>query len=55
MGTSKNLRYRFLDVLDDRNLASHTYNQDIAEELVKKIIAVYHGAFATFMQTMDSL
>lgn len=43
----------WLDILDARNLASHTYNKAVAEELVEKIKRKYTAAFHGLLQKIS--
>ena len=42
-------------MIKSRNLTSHTYNKNIADDIVKKITEFYAPAFVEFDQKMDSL
>ena len=45
----------WFDMLLDRNLLSHTYNEETADDLVEDIISNYHSLFVKFSQKMESL
>jgi len=45
----------WLDMILDRNLLSHTYNEDIANDLVNDIINKYSSLFVKFSQKMEIL
>lgn len=45
----------WLDMILDRNLLSHTYNEDVANDLVKDIINTYHPLFVKLSKKMESL
>jgi len=45
----------WMEMLKSRNLSSHTYNTDIAEQIVEKILTLYHTLFLSFEQRMQSL
>ncbi len=40
-------------MIKSRNKTSHTYNQEIADEIYYKILNEYHSAFLTFQQIME--
>lgn len=42
----------WMDMIEKRNLSSHTYNKELAEELVNAIIGGYHAAFLALQQEM---
>ncbi len=44
----------WMDMIEKRNLSSHTYNKELAEELVNAIIGGYHAAFLALQQEMQS-
>ena len=44
----------WMDMVEKRNLSSHTYNKALAEELVNAIINDYHSAFLALQQEMQS-
>jgi len=35
----------WMDMIDKRNLSSHTYNEAVAQAVVKAVVDRYHGAF----------
>ena len=45
----------WLDMIRDRNLASHSYDEETAEELAVVIIGNYYSQLAVFARKMDSL
>jgi len=42
----------WMDMLADRNLTSHTYNEDTAEEVEQRICGRYHGLFLELQEKM---
>ncbi|TAN80864.1 MAG: nucleotidyltransferase [Gallionella sp.] len=44
----------WMDMIEKRNLSSHTYNKALAEELVSAIVGGYHAAFLALQQEMQS-
>jgi len=44
----------WMDMIDKRNLSSHTYNQKLANELVDSILVGYYPAFLGLQQAMHS-
>ena len=44
----------WMDMIEKRNLSSHTYNKGLAEELVNAIVGGYHAAFLALQQEMRS-
>ena len=45
----------WMEMLKSRNQTSHTYNQEIAENIVKLIIKNYHPLFIAFEKHMQNL
>ena len=45
----------WMEMIKSRNQTSHTYNQTVADEIVKKIIELYHACFHAFLNTMERL
>jgi nucleotidyltransferase substrate binding protein (TIGR01987 family) len=45
----------WMDMIKARNLSSHTYNQEIAENLVKDILQHFYAAFNNLAQKMRIL
>lgn len=43
---------RWMDTISDRNITSHNYNQEIANEVANRIISVYKSLFDKFLQVM---
>lgn len=44
----------WMDMIEKRNLSSHTYNKALADELVNAIIGGYYSAFLALQQEMQS-
>lgn len=45
----------WMEMIKSRNLSAHTYNRKVAEEIVGKIVTVYHPLFQTFLNRMKGL
>ena len=45
----------WMDMIKARNLSSHTYNPEVAEEIVENILHRFYPAFATLIQKMGTL
>ena len=45
----------WMDMIKARNLSSHTYNQETAEEVVGKILGRFYPAFEQFSRTFSAL
>jgi nucleotidyltransferase substrate binding protein (TIGR01987 family) len=45
----------WMEMIKSRNLTSHTYNQDIAEEIAKAIAQHYHAAFRRLLEKLEGL
>lgn len=45
----------WMDMIRSRNQASHTYNEETAEDIYGKIIQNYHSVFQSFAETMEVL
>ena len=45
----------WMEMIKSRNLTSHTYNQEIAEEIAQAIIRHYHTAFGLLLTTLEPL
>ena len=45
----------WMDMIKSRNETSHTYNEETAEEIIQKIITIYHPLFLDFLTKMYSL
>ena len=44
---------KWMDMIKSRIKTSHTYNQDIADEIYRKIINEYHIEFIQFQEVME--
>jgi nucleotidyltransferase substrate binding protein (TIGR01987 family) len=45
----------WMDMIKARNLSSHTYNQETAEEIVGKVLEHFYPAFEQFSRTFSEL
>ncbi|HBD9350665.1 TPA: nucleotidyltransferase substrate binding protein [Legionella pneumophila] len=45
----------WMEMIKSRNQTSHTYNQSVADEIVKNIINSYHSSFQAFLEKMQGL
>ena len=43
----------WMDMIGSRNKTSHTYNENTADEIYRKIIKEYYPAFLEFQKTME--
>ena len=43
----------WMEMIKSRNLTSHTYNEETAEEIYNKIIGEFYQAFITFQSKME--
>jgi nucleotidyltransferase substrate binding protein (TIGR01987 family) len=43
----------WMEMIKSRNMTSHTYNEEIADEICEKIISDYHSAFIAFQHEME--
>ncbi len=44
----------WIDMISSRNKTSHTYNEDVSEEIFNKIITEYYSAFVEFRNVMEA-
>jgi len=44
----------WMDMIEKRNLTSHTYNQDVANQVVSAVRAKYHPAFPALVARLES-
>ena len=42
----------WMDMINSRNLTTHTYNEEVVDELTNKIITSYYPAFKEFQINM---
>lgn len=45
----------WMDMIKSRNKTSHTYNEEVADEIFNNIITQYHPEFLTFRDKMETL
>ena len=45
----------WMDMIKDRNLATHSYDEETAQAIITKIIDTYYTQLATFADKMNSL
>lgn len=45
----------WMDMVKSRNLSSHTYNNEVADEIANEVIGTYAGLFESFQVKMQSL
>lgn len=43
----------WMKMIGSRNLSSHTYNNEVADDIVKSILGVYFKLFEDFSEAMD--
>ena len=43
----------WMEMIKNRNLTSHTYNEEISEEIYRNIVDVFYPLFVTFRETME--
>ena len=44
-----------MDMIEARNISSHTYDEETAKKLIERITAIFYGEFITFSEKIDSL
>ena len=45
----------WMEMIKNRNLTSHTYNEEISEEIYKNIVSEFYPLFVTFQETMEAI
>ena len=45
----------WMEIVKGRNLSSHSYDEETAEKLLKKIIEQFYGQFTAFAEKMSTL
>ncbi|NJK82476.1 MAG: nucleotidyltransferase [Saprospiraceae bacterium] len=45
---------RWMNMIKSRNLSSHTYNEDVAEEIITQIIQFYYALLKDFETVMEN-
>jgi len=45
----------WMEMILSRNQSSHTYNEEIAEEIIESILGTYYQLFVAFKDKMESL
>lgn len=45
----------WMEMIQSRNKTSHTYNQEVADEIAGKVIAIYHDLFKAFEKRVQDL
>lgn len=45
----------WMDMINSRNLTSHTYNEDVAKDIANKVINLYFSEFQGLRTKMESL
>jgi hypothetical protein len=44
-----------MEMIRSRNQTSHTYNEEVANDIARRIIGTYHNLFEQFAERMQSL
>jgi nucleotidyltransferase substrate binding protein (TIGR01987 family) len=45
----------WMEMIKNRNLTSHTYNEEISEEIYKNIVGEFYPLFVAFQETMEAI
>ena len=45
----------WMEMIKNRNLTSHTYNEEISEEIYRNIVDRFYPLFVTFQETMERI
>jgi nucleotidyltransferase substrate binding protein (TIGR01987 family) len=45
----------WMEMIKNRNLTSHTYNEEISEEIYKNIVGKFYPLFVAFQETMEGV
>lgn len=45
----------WMEMIKNRNLTSHTYNEEISEEIYRNIVDWFYPLFVTFQETMERI
>ena len=45
----------WLDMIGDRNLAAHSYNEETAQDIVNSIVSLYYSQLNAFAEKMNGL
>jgi nucleotidyltransferase substrate binding protein (TIGR01987 family) len=45
----------WMEMIKNRNLTSHTYNEEISEEIYKNIVSKFYPLFVAFQETMEAI
>ncbi|MCC7503658.1 MAG: nucleotidyltransferase substrate binding protein [Saprospiraceae bacterium] len=45
----------WMETIRSRNQTSHTYNEQVANEILEKIVTAYYSLFVNFREKMDTL
>jgi nucleotidyltransferase substrate binding protein (TIGR01987 family) len=45
----------WMDMIESRNISSHSYDEEIAEKLQQKIVEVFYDQLTTFAEKMESM
>jgi nucleotidyltransferase substrate binding protein (TIGR01987 family) len=45
----------WMDMIESRNISSHSYDEETAEKLLEKIVGIFYKHFTIFAEKMDCL